>query len=218
VRLIRKRREPRFWKEFRETRDAAYGITWMPKQQLREELAREQHHICCYCLARIEPTEEGMKVEHWEPQSQTDRARQIAYDNLLGACPGGQKRPQKEQHCDTHKGNSPLHTPPAREDQDCSRLFRFLSDGSIKGTTPEAEQDITTLNLNVDSLKAQRKAVLDGLRSWLEKDFPGRSARPGVLQQKVLDWGAPDSAGKLRPFCQVAIYWLTKQAHRRPSG
>lgn len=177
MRSIRKQREPTFWREFRKTSGAFYGIDWMPKQDLREALAKEQGYLCCYCMGRIEATQEGMKVEHWSPQNPQDghSDEQIDYGNLLGACTGNQGHPFTEQHCDTHKGNTPISVNPA----------------------------------------IQRKAILDGLRSWLEKEYQGRSVGRDVLLQKAQEWERAGPDGKLNPFCQVAIFWLNKAARGR---
>ena len=39
-----------------------------PKQAIRDALAREQGHLCAYCMGRIEPSERSMKIDHLAPQ------------------------------------------------------------------------------------------------------------------------------------------------------
>lgn len=221
MRQIRKQREPKFWREFRKTPGATYGIEWMPKQELREALAKEQGYLCCYCMGRIEDTQDGMKVEHWRSQSEHGEV-QIDYENLLGACNGNQGHPFPEQHCDTHKKNTSISVNPASADRDCSKFFRYLSDGSIRPSEslPEDEKraissDLEVLNINVEKLKVQRKALLDGLRSWLDKEHAGRSVSREILLQKAQEWERSGADGKLKPFCQVAIFWLNKAAKGR---
>jgi len=219
LRWIPKPREPRFWREFREQPGARYDGPGMPKQQLRAQLAKEQGYLCCYCTGRIEPSQEGMKIEHWGSQSEHGDA-QIEHRNLLGACQGNQGRPFAEQHCDTHKGNTPLTVNPADPVRDCERLFRYLADGTMApalgaAEAPALEGDLATLNLNVEKLKRSRKAVLDSLISWLEREHGGRTASAEVLLQKAQEWASADAEGRRRPFCQVAISWLNKRARQR---
>lgn len=227
MKAIRKQHEPKFWREFRQQfrpeslkrKGNAYGAGGMPTQELRKALAREQGYLCCYCQDRISATEAGMKVEHWQTQSEHPES-QIDYENLLGACPGGNGGPAEGQHCDTARKDQKLHTHPA-QDPGCSRRFRYYSDGTITSEEASAQQDIETLRLNIEKLRLRRKAILDALRSWLEKEYRGRSAPPEVLRQKAEEWARryPDQSDeeeeKHRPFCQVAIYWLEKQARGR---
>ena len=65
MRQIRKRSEPGFWRDFRKEKGAVYGITWMPKQELREALAREQGYeadnlVCAGDLPEGRPTPMNM--------------------------------------------------------------------------------------------------------------------------------------------------------------
>ena len=219
MRQIKKGKEPRLWQEHRSTPGATYepgkgsGPTAEAKQALREVLVKEQGHLCCYCMDRIHPTQEGMKVEHWAAQSRFPE-QQMAYSNLLGACPGGEGARPADQHCDTAKGNQSLHTHPADPGKDCSAQFGYASTGKIEGRTEEAEKDIKTLNMNVNRLVEARKAVLLGLLEWFTlRKNRGRPLSKSELLRKARSY---DSEGeKLDAFCQVAFSWLTRHASQR---
>ncbi|MEP7121431.1 MAG: retron system putative HNH endonuclease [Byssovorax sp.] len=221
MRRIKKGKEPHLWKVHRTSRGAVYdsqegvGPTAEAKKKLREALLDEQGHLCCYCMARIPVKPDGMKIEHWAPQSKsTSPAETMAYSNLLGACPGGEGSRPADQHCDTAKGSLPLHTHPADPNKDCTVLFTYASTGKIEGCTEEAKEDIATLNLNVPRLVEARKAVLQGLLDWLKSPRNrGRSLSKNELLGKAQSY--EEGRKKLDAFCQVAIYWLAKHASQR---
>ena len=69
MRNIRKGAEPKAWVRHRCQKHASFeGCSASAKQSLREGLISEQGEICCYCMQRIYPTWDGMKVEHWASQ------------------------------------------------------------------------------------------------------------------------------------------------------
>lgn len=219
MRRIKKGKEPRLWQEHRSTPGATYdpgkgsGPTAEAKQALREALVKEQGRLCCYCMDRIHPTQDGMKIEHWAAQSKFPE-QQMTYSNLLGACLGGEGNRPADQHCDTAKGNQPLAIHPADPSKGCSALFNHASTGRIEGRTNEAKKDIETLNLNVNRLVEARKAVLLGLLAWFDlRKNRGRPLSKSEMLRKARFYD--DEGEKLDAFCQVAIYWLTKHANQR---
>ena len=223
MRRIKKGKEPRLWQEHRSTPGAVYdpdkglGPTAKAKQALREALVSEQGYLCCYCMDRIHPTQEGMKIEHWaaqNPEEGDSAGQEMAYSNLLGACLGGKGNRPADQHCDTVRGNQPLHIHPADPNKDCSVLFGHASTGKIEGRTDEAKKDIATLNLNVNRLVEARKAVLQSLLDWFNsRKNRGRPLSKGELLRKARSYDAEGE--KLDVFCQVAVFWLTKRANQR---
>ena len=110
--LIQKGKEPPSLREYRSDPFATYE-GYPAKDDLRQALAREQGHICCYCMGRISPNADEMKIEHWAPQS-SNASLQLAYSNLLGACRGGEGRTRSKQHCDTHKGEEAIDIDPTK--------------------------------------------------------------------------------------------------------
>lgn len=98
------------------------------KDELRVLLLNEQGHICCYCMQRISSTK--MKIEHWRSQDEYPDL-QLDYNNLLGACEGGQGFPRHLQHCDTRKGNIYLSINPLDSNRNCEDLIKYRGNGII---------------------------------------------------------------------------------------
>jgi hypothetical protein len=67
------------------------------------------------------------------------------------------------------------------------------------------------LNLNMPFLMNSRKAVLSAFQKGFEKRGPFPQA---VLEKWLRDWNGESDSGKLRPFCQVVVYWLRKRLAR----
>lgn len=205
MRTIQKGAEPACLTQHRQQPHADYD-NYTGKDALRLALVAEQRGLCCYCQSRIRPTADGMKIEHW--QSQTGfPARQLDYSNLLGACLGGHGRAEKDQHCDTRKGNSALCFSVCDTAHPVERQIKFLGDGRIASddaTVDSALNDI--LNLNWSRLVNNRKAVLDAFKQRLGKGNLNAS-------QELRKWDG-SQAGDIPEFAQVMVFWLEKKMAR----
>jgi uncharacterized protein (TIGR02646 family) len=210
MRNIRKGREPKAWEEHRCQAHSNFdNCPPDAKQELRLKLSSEQGAICCYCLQRILPTRERMKVEHWQCQHLYPEM-QLTYANLLGACTGGEGQPYEFQHCDTRKGNQTLSKNPANLTHDVERTIHYLSNGLIHSSDPQFNTELNTvLNLNAPGLINYRKAVLDVFKISMTKS--GGWSRP-ILTKKLAEWRG--DGGELKPFCQVVVYYLEKRLAR----
>ena len=121
-----------------------------------------------------------MKIEHWQCQAHHPE-RQLDFSNLLGACLGGHGRPQREQHCDTRKGNNGLCFSVCDPDHPIERQIRFLGDGTIKSDDEAFDDAINAvLNLNLPRLVGNRKAVLAAFQQRLQERPPCRSGAPAA--------------------------------------
>ncbi len=177
------------------------------KKELRHALVSEQRGLCCYCMARISAERGRMKIEHWHCQAHYP-AEQLSYRNLLGACLGEEGKPYELQHCDTRKGNQDLLWNPANFD--VSSQLSYRPDGTIESDHGEFNRQVNeVLNLNVPFLKNNRKGVLDAVLEWWKHH---RHAPKGRIKRKI-DKYAP-TGGQLTPFCQVAIWWLSRKLAR----
>jgi uncharacterized protein (TIGR02646 family) len=215
VRHILKGPEPQGLRRYRLTPQSAYGnLPREVKDEIREQLAREQGFLCCYCMQRIRAESDAMKIEHWASQTAPSTShRQLEWKNLLGACCGNEGRPPRDQHCDTRKGEAPLTVNPTEER--CEQLVRFLPDGTVESDNPAVQKDLTqTLNLNYVRLKNNRRAVLDSLRESMEREYPGATWSKEAMERELAKLQQPDSHGRLSEYCQVAIYWLRKRIGR----
>lgn len=210
MRNITKKNEPTSLTQHRCEACSDYD-NYVKKDDLRSSLVEEQRGLCCYCLQRIHPDSERMKIEHWQSQHLYPQ-RQLYYSNLLGACRGGEGQKQNKQHCDTRKGNLDLSFNPANITHDVKSKIRFLGDGTIEADDSQFSKEINeVLNLNEGALVRNRKAVLDAFREALARN---RSS-DADLHKELRKWNG-DNGGNLEPFCQVVIYYLRKRIDRMP--
>lgn len=180
------------------------------KDELRQSLVKEQRGLCCYCLQRIQPNAEQMKIEHWQCQEDYSD-KQLDYSNLLGACLGGKGKKEKSQHCDTKKGKLDLLYNPANPVHDVEGKLKFLGSGKIESTDLQFNKEVNmVLNLNEDFLMKNRKALLDSFR----KGFMSRNPSKTDIQKELRKWNGELDDGMLEPFCQVVIYYLRKKLQR----
>lgn len=210
MRTIIKGNEPASLAAHRCSPHADYA-NYADKDTLRAHLVREQRGLCAYCMSRIRPGGDTMKVEHWHSQDEFPD-EQLDYANLLGTCRGGEGQPIEHQHCDTKKGNSLLLRNPADPTHRVEHLVRYVPDGRIASDDAALNLELeSVLNLNAAFLKNNRKATLDGFHQALSKR--GELQRI-TLERWLRDWNGETHADALRPFCQVVVYWLRKRLSR----
>jgi uncharacterized protein (TIGR02646 family) len=206
MRTIQKGPEPATLTQHRQQPHANYD-NYADKAALRQALVAEQRGLCCYCQSRIRATPEGMKIEHWRCQADHP-ARQIDFSNLHGACLGGHGRPEREQHCDTRKGNNGLCFSVCDPAHPIERQIRFLGDGKISADDVAIDECINAvLNLNLPRLVSNRKAVLAAFQQRLQD---GRRVDPA---RELPKWDGREP-GELPEFAQVVVYWLRKRQAR----
>lgn len=181
---------------------------------LRRALLRDQGHVCCYCMTRI--TSYAMKNEHWASQS-GHKDETVDWDNLMGACPGGNGERRAIKHCDTSRGNTPIKVNPLDHTQRCERLIQYRANGEISSADPEIHKDLDlTLNLNNEGLKPKRAQTYDLLIRRLQHERGGNDYWPrDLLEREIEAWKRRDKAGMYREYCQVAIYFLEKWLRRK---
>ena len=216
MRNIQKQSEPISLTRHRCRSNSNYG-NYAEKDDLRTSLVSEQRGICCYCMRRIYPTLEKMKIEHCQSQSPNKfPAKQLDYTNLLGACLGGLGKPRRDQHCDTRKGDDDISFNPANSKHDVERLFKFPGTGRIEAINANDKQlqsEIDeVLNLNHSILVDNRKAVIDSFTEFLRRE----KVRDVDLPKYLATWEGKNG-GELEPFCQVVVYYLRKKIDRMAS-
>ena len=212
MRAIVKGPEPHSLTQYRLTAGASYA-DYPDKDGLRDSLVHEQRGLCCYCLRRIRPRYDAMKIEHWHSQA-PDRypAEQLTYSNLLGACLGNEGQPWDHQHCDTRKGVRDFSRNPANPMPRLENLITFQGDGQIASDNAAFDAELNeVLNLNEAYLRNSRKEVLEAFKRALEKR--GHLSRATIVKW-AKDWNGELDGGELREFCQVVVYWLRKRLAR----
>lgn len=205
MRAIRKQNEPHSLTLHRNSQHASYD-NYQDKDRLRRSLVEEQQGICCYCMQRIQPHSEGMKIEHWHCQTHYP-VEELTYRNLLGACLGNEGQPFKEQTCDTRKGDQTLARNPADPTHPIEAFIRYLGNGRIESHDPVFDQQLNeVLNLNHPNLVSNRRAILDSFLGSLGQG----SKTANFWQLKLSEWNG-DNGGQLREYCGAVVYWLKKR-------
>jgi uncharacterized protein (TIGR02646 family) len=212
MRNIHKNPEPTSLTQHRCNTNTGYD-NYAEKDDLRESLVNEQRGICCYCMQRIYPNLEHMKIEHNRSQSPNKfPQKQLDYGNLLGACLGGTGKPRRDQHCDTRKGDDDISFNPADPANNVERLFKFPGSGRIEANDPQLQSEIDNiLNLNHPRLVNNRKAMIDSFTQLLRSG----KARNVDFSKHLANWEGKDG-GQLDPFCQVIVYYLRKKIAKMP--
>lgn len=180
------------------------------KQRIREALVVEQRGLCCYCGGRIRATADEMKVEHLVPRSHPERGHEerLAWNNLFGACRGGEGSPPAQQHCDTRKGNH--ESPLSPLDASLRERVKYSSGGYVESNEPGlAEALDEVLGLNVAKLVNNRREVIARLREAANR-WAGKNDSAWFSRQ--LRTFASSSTAVLPEYAQVGEYWLRKHA------
>ncbi|HUQ92644.1 MAG TPA: retron system putative HNH endonuclease [Bryobacteraceae bacterium] len=210
MRAIHKGLEPPSLSRHRSSQHADYA-NYPDKDNLRAALVAEQRGLCCYCLSRIRPTGQEMKIAHWHSRGKYP-SEQLDYSNLLGACKGGEGQPRIQQHCDTRQANKDLSRNPANLAHRVEDFIRFEGDGRVLSENPSFDTDLNeVLNLNTPFLINNRKATLDAFIHVLPTHGP---LPPNQLRKWLRAWNGETTAGELHPFCLVVVYWLRKRLAR----
>lgn len=210
MRQIIKGPEPATLTRHRKAAHAVYD-NYLDKDTLREHLVGEQRGICCYCMRRIRPSAQTMKMEHWRSQERYP-AEQLNYGNLLGACLVNQGQRRMRQHCDTRKGEQDLSRNPSDPAHHVEDLIRFQPDGTVASDNPAFNAELNNvLNLNEGRLCNNRKAVLDAFCTTLAK---WGNLQRHTLENLLADWTGSSRPGELREYSQIIVYWLRKRLAR----
>jgi uncharacterized protein (TIGR02646 family) len=224
MKRITKIAEPQSLIQHRANQPSYYGgLTLQAKEDLRQNLLSEQGHICCYCLKRI-PEKTGrderisyeMKIEHYQCQDNFPLL-QLVYSNLFGTCTGNEGKPKKLQTCDTRKGNETLYINMLTNSPNCETLFKYNAEGEISSIDNNVEIDRqldNVLNLNMQTLKDGRSEIYievqEKVRVESKKFKNNKVAFVKQLEQEKNRWlNRVDN--KHRPYCMVAVYYLTKK-------
>ena len=208
MRAIIKGPEPRSLTEHRANEHSDFD-NYGEKDELRASLVAEQRGLCCYCMCRIRGQAGLMKIEHWRSQ-ENYRDEQLDYGNMLGACMGGEGQPANLQHCDTKKRDLDLRWNPANPEHHIESRLKYDPDGTVRADDALFNVQLNQiLNLNLASLKNNRKGVLSAILIWWKKYKPVSHSR---IEREIRL--RTEGVGDLQPYCQVAVWWLKRKLVR----
>lgn len=212
MKQINKAKEPASLLEHRKKTHANYD-NYSEKDDLRDSLVKEQGYICCYCMQRISPNADKMKIEHNKPQKKYPH-KQLDYQNLLASCKGNDGGPKHlPRHCDTSKGEQEITINPADKSRNCETLIKYKSNGRIYSDDPIINKELNDiLNLNTQTLVNYRKAIIDQVKKEITCIKGRKSAWSDLdIKTKIKQYETKMNEGKYRPFCQIVIYILKKR-------
>ncbi|MFY4857495.1 retron system putative HNH endonuclease [Aliarcobacter butzleri] len=128
------------WEKFGDNED---------RTKVRVQLESVQDDLCAYCENSLE---DNAHIDHFKPKSR-NRSLTFEWENLIVSC-------SHNDSCGNKKANNfqtywinPYLTDP-------SEMFKFYSDGQIKGTTSDAEKIIKDFGLDCPRLEEKRKGIL----------------------------------------------------------
>ena len=139
-----------------------------PKKELKKYLLKEQGYICAYCMSRIGV--ENSTIEHYIPRNgkHGDMSKSLDYDNLFAVCLNSRNTGGNSRHCDVSKGDKIITLDP-RKKNDISQI-KYKRDGEIYSDNDKFNEDLNSaLNLNIQTLKNNRRSALDSALKTLSK-------------------------------------------------
>jgi len=211
MKQIKKGKEPASLLAHRKKHHANYD-NYSEKEGLRDALVKEQGYICCYCMQRIAPDAEKMKIEHRQPQKKYPEL-QLEYQNLLASCKGNDGKPKHlPRHCDTSKGDQEITINPADQSKNCERLIKYRKNGRVYSDDPIIDHELNDiLNLNTQTLVNCREAI----RAQIIKELTNIKGRKFAwyssdIKTKIQGYESKIN-GKYSVYCQVVIDFLKKR-------
>jgi len=207
---IKKGKEPDSLIQHKKQANATYDNTnTSVKNNIRDQLLKEQGYLCAYCMQRLENDSLKVKIEHWHCQAKYPN-EQLDYKNMLVVCKGNEGQSQENQHCDTYKANQDLTFNPANLPHNIESKIKYLGNGTILSDDEVLNNELdTVLNLNYSMLKENRKKVLDGICKALNHKNGTRTKTE--LSNFLKKWQNKNEQGKFNEYCGVAIYYLKKK-------
>lgn len=230
MRSIRKGAEPRALLNWKAQNAATpenlrYGGGGFPGEPVRAALLTEQFHLCAYtmktlltaerCQENGNDTRHSCHIEHLLPQARGISAETIDYQNMVACFPPSQSKVACEygaKHKDDYdSGLKPFVSPLGAN---AERHFVFAKDGVVTSKTVEGNASIEALNLNHQSLVADRAASIRG-RLEPKTGRPISAAEARRLATAILQ---PDANQCLPAFCTaisaVALAHATREERR----
>lgn len=206
---INKGQEPNEWRQYRLTPKAKYEAT----PELRKALLMEQGYICAYCMRRIpikdKNSNETSRIDHIECRTDNED-KELDYSNMVICCPGSI---DGNFHCDKKKGKTNIHFT-LFDDHFINTISYETNSGKIKSSNSVLNNEINTiLNLNNALLQLSRKQVIEAIRIILEK----KQWANAQLKSKLSEWKSFDNEHRLKEYCGVVIWYLTKKLKAQQS-
>lgn len=222
MKYIIKKKAPQSLLDYKHTPNATYD-GFGAKDEVRHALIHEQKALCAYCNGRISNDwDSALKkyktgIEHAKSQDEFPHL-QLDYNNMLGVCNGTTKigENQSVQHCDKSKANQLLTIDPLSSH--CEKFIRYTPDGRILSDDAAIERDLShILNLNQPILLRNRKGIIDIVHKRMNRFYPKKEGQGWTkleIQKEINYWQKEDDDGYLKPYLQIALYYLNNKLKR----
>lgn len=138
----------------------------LDKKPIREQLIREQHGLCAYCMRRIHADNSSV-IEHWMPVD-FNGACALEYRNMMLCCDGGRTENKKPKVlcCDASKGNTVIQINPYNRQQmekirydKNGRIYIYPEDSNLQADI----DDVLHLNGKVSAIGKTQEDTATGL-------------------------------------------------------
>jgi len=171
MKYINKQNQPNKLTKWIEDKAIAKYTNLPPKMKkfIRKQLLEDQGYLCCYCQKRIDGKKIAgqvrTEIEHIKPQSKCSDIETVQYINLLVSCDGNQQKINKnirdeDRHCNNYRQDKDLHI--NLLDVTCENFIYYDMLGNIYAKDEISNIHTTIDNLNLQILKSNRKAYIDG--------------------------------------------------------
>ena len=208
---IQKGKEPSSLTRYRKKR-FAYFDGYPDKDDIRNQLLKEQGFLCAYCMRRI--SIEKMKIEHWYPEDKLTDVERLNYGNMLGACEGHKEGTKgSDDTCDTHKANTEIKVNPTCKET-LGKIKYKTSTGEIYSEDEDIQKDLNvTLNLNSNKhmLKLNRKATLESVISQMSRLQQNGNWSRRIVENMLKQYQGKDSEGKKKEYAGIVVWYLEKK-------
>lgn len=217
--ISRVKREQKSLLEKNETKSAREAFEHLNKSVIRENLVKEQHGLCAYCMRRIDDSP-ATKIEHWQSIEKNPEGA-IDYENMLGTCDGGQKidEADNKRHilcCDTSKGSKKITINPLNFSQ--MQKIRYDENGKIytypRDKTLEKDMnEILHLNgkNNLDTstqLVRNRREAYRSFKNFIEKNGKNGKLNRSFIEKKIKKLESQEIYDE---FVGVTLYLLKRK-------
>lgn len=206
--IIEKNNYPKELITYKQDQTASYeNLRGEIKKAVTDSLLDEQGYLCAYCMKRIR--EYDIRIEHWLTQSNNINLA-LDYNNMFGVCQGKDTKKNKFNHCEKIRGDNNLTINPTNNTHITTIIY--AKDGTISSSYKNIDNDLNSiLNLNVQTLKENRSAIIKSIEKAIEIKFKKSKVSKQFIEKTLDLYKKKNSKKEFKEYCGVAIYFLEKK-------
>lgn len=206
--IIDKNNYPKELITYKQDQTASYkNLRGEIKKAVTDSLLDEQGYLCAYCMKRIR--EDDIRIEHWIPQSNNINLA-LDYNNMFGVCQGKDTKKNEFNHCEQIRGDNNLTINPTNNTHITTIIY--AKDGTIASSNTNINDDLnSTLNLNIQTLKENRSAIIKSIEKAIKITFKNSKVSKQFIEKKLDFYKNKNAKKEFNEYCGVAIYFLEKK-------